>query len=109
MRAGRRRVDKSRVTVETDDASISNPAVFDALREWRRVVARERSVPAYTVFHDSTLRAIANRMPRSLEDLRSVSGIGATKLERHGATILEVVARAGHANAAGDGHIESPN
>ena len=109
VRAGRRRVDKSRVTVETDDASISNPAVFDALREWRRAVARERRVPAYTVFHDSTLRAIANRMPRSLEDLRGVSGIGATKLERHGATILEVVARTGHANAAGDGHIESPN
>jgi ATP-dependent DNA helicase RecQ len=68
--------------------------VFEALRGWRREVAKEHGVPAYTVFHDSTLRELAIRLPRSLDELRSISGIGATKLERYGAALLDVVQRA---------------
>jgi ATP-dependent DNA helicase RecQ len=69
--------------------------VFEALREWRKGVAREHGVPAYTVFHDTTLIEIARRLPASLEGLRGISGIGATKLERYGEPLLEVVR--GHA------------
>ncbi len=65
--------------------------VFEALREWRKGVAKEHAVPAYTVFHDATLLEIARRLPESLEDLRGISGIGATKLERYGEAILGVV------------------
>jgi ATP-dependent DNA helicase RecQ len=69
----------------------SNETVFQALREWRKVVAREHGVPAYTVFHDSTLMEIARVLPGSLDDLRGISGIGASKLERYGAPLLQIV------------------
>jgi ATP-dependent DNA helicase RecQ len=56
-------------------------------------------VPAYTVFHDSTLQEIARVLPGSIDDLRGISGIGATKLERYGTPLLEIVrelARSSH-------------
>jgi len=65
--------------------------VFQALREWRKGVAKEHGVPAYTVFHDATLQEIARRLPASLDGLRGISGIGATKLERYGEPLLKVV------------------
>jgi ATP-dependent DNA helicase RecQ len=69
----------------------SNEIVFQALREWRKGVAREHGVPAYTVFHDATLAEIARVLPGSLDDLRGISGVGATKLARYGEPLLEVV------------------
>jgi ATP-dependent DNA helicase RecQ len=71
-----------------------NEIVFQALREWRKGVAREHGVPAYTVFHDATLMEIARVLPGSLNDLRGVSGIGAIKLERYGEPLLQVVREA---------------
>jgi ATP-dependent DNA helicase RecQ len=68
-----------------------NEIVFQALRDWRKGVAREHGVPAYTVFHDSTLQEIARVLPGSLDDLRTISGIGATKLERYGQPLIEIV------------------
>ncbi|HEX3845145.1 MAG TPA: DNA helicase RecQ [Steroidobacteraceae bacterium] len=65
--------------------------LFQALRDWRRQVAREHGVPAYTVFHDSTLEEIARRRPGSTAELRAVSGVGAVKLERYGIAVLGVV------------------
>jgi ATP-dependent DNA helicase RecQ len=65
--------------------------VFQALREWRKGVAKEHGVPAYTVFHDATLQEIARLLPDSMDGLRGISGIGATKLERYGEPILNVV------------------
>jgi ATP-dependent DNA helicase RecQ len=70
-------------------------AIFHALREWRRVVAREHNVPAYTVLHDSSLREIAMRAPGSTSALTGIPGIGAVKLERYGAAIIDVVRNAG--------------
>jgi ATP-dependent DNA helicase RecQ len=70
-----------------------NGNVFEALRGWRREVAKEHGVPAYTVFHDSTLHELADRLPRSPAELRSISGIGATKLERYGVALLELIQR----------------
>ena len=65
--------------------------MFQALREWRRGVAHEHGVPAYTVLHDASLREIAQRQPGCAAQLSGVSGIGATKLERYGAAIIEIV------------------
>jgi ATP-dependent DNA helicase RecQ len=78
-----------------DDGVNSNANVFEALRGWRRDVAKEHGVPAYTIFHDSTLHELAGRLPRSLDELRNISGIGATKLERYGTALLDVMRRAG--------------
>ena len=65
--------------------------VFQALREWRKSVAKEHGVPAYTVFHDATLQEIARVLPASLSGLQGISGIGAAKLERYGEPLLKIV------------------
>ncbi|MEP6971870.1 MAG: RQC domain-containing protein, partial [Betaproteobacteria bacterium] len=66
---------------------------YEALREWRAEVARQHNLPAYVIFHDATLAAIAQRAPHSLDDLQGISGIGARKLEAYGDEVLRVVAR----------------
>ncbi|MEO7128586.1 MAG: RQC domain-containing protein, partial [Rhodoferax sp.] len=66
-------------------------ARFEALRAWRGEVAREHNLPAYVIFHDATLAAIAERAPATLADLQGVSGIGAAKLEKYGDEVLRVV------------------
>jgi ATP-dependent DNA helicase RecQ len=76
------------------DVAPYNSSVFEALRSWRMEIAREHSVPAYTVFHDSTLRELARALPRSTEDLRGITGIGATKLERYGEALVGIVKKA---------------
>ena len=74
-----------------DELAGESGIVFQALREWRKAVAKEHGVPAYTVFHDATLQEIAQRLPASLDGLRGISGIGATKLERYGEPLLKIV------------------
>ncbi|MGH8257558.1 MAG: HRDC domain-containing protein, partial [Steroidobacteraceae bacterium] len=68
-----------------------NEGIYQALRAWRLQIAREHNVPAYTVFHDTTLQEIARRLPRSNGELRDISGVGAAKLERYGALLLALV------------------
>jgi ATP-dependent DNA helicase RecQ len=65
---------------------------FDALKAWRADVAREHNLPAFVVFHDATLAEMAQKQPRSLSDLSSISGVGAKKLEAYGPQILSVLA-----------------
>ena len=63
---------------------------FINLKAWRAEVAREHNLPAYVIFHDATLAAIAERNPATLEDLQGISGMGAKKLEAYGAEVLRV-------------------
>ncbi|MBD9404988.1 DNA helicase RecQ [Acidovorax sp. ACV02] len=63
---------------------------FINLKAWRAEVAREHNLPAYVIFHDATLAAIAERNPGSLDDLQGISGMGAKKLEAYGAEVLRV-------------------
>jgi ATP-dependent DNA helicase RecQ len=69
----------------------ADASLFERLREWRADVARQHAVPAYVVFHDGTLRAIAATRPQSLHDLRAISGIGEKKLESYGSALVELV------------------
>jgi ATP-dependent DNA helicase RecQ len=95
--ARRRGRGKSASAAVSDAPGDGHPPLFESLRAWRAGVAREHGVPAYTVFHDKTLHEIARSQPRSLGELRGVSGVGATKLERYGAALLEIVATSGPA------------
>ncbi|WP_246881186.1 DNA helicase RecQ [Acidovorax sp. JG5] len=63
---------------------------FINLKAWRAEVAREHNLPAYVIFHDATLAAIAERNPSTLEDLQGISGMGTKKLEAYGAEVLRV-------------------
>jgi ATP-dependent DNA helicase RecQ len=67
---------------------------FTALKAWRGEIAREHNLPAYVIFHDATLAAIAERNPQSLDDLLGISGIGAKKLEAYGHEVIRVVTTA---------------
>ncbi len=64
---------------------------YAALKAWRGEVAREHNLPAYVIFHDATLAAIAKRAPQTLDDLQGISGIGAKKLEAYAQEVLRVV------------------
>ncbi|WP_442286641.1 DNA helicase RecQ [Variovorax sp. M-6] len=70
----------------------SGQARFTALKAWRAEVAKEHNLPAYVIFHDATLAAIAERAPATLEDLQGISGIGSKKLEAYGEDVLRVCA-----------------
>ena len=74
------------------DLPVDAMARFDQLREWRATMAREQNVPAYVIFHDATLRAIALADPDGLDALRLINGVGDRKLERYGEAVLETLA-----------------
>jgi len=63
---------------------------FINLKAWRAEVARAHNLPAYVIFHDATLAAIAERNPASLGELEGISGMGAKKLEAYGDEVLRV-------------------
>jgi ATP-dependent DNA helicase RecQ len=65
--------------------------LFEALRARRRELAAEAGVPPYVIFHDSTLREMAELKPVTLFALSRVSGVGDAKLERYGAAFVEVI------------------
>jgi DNA helicase II / ATP-dependent DNA helicase PcrA len=66
--------------------------LYAALKRWRLERATADDLPAYVVFHNSTLAEIAGRRPRDLSELGSVPGVGPTKLERYGVDVLAVLA-----------------
>ncbi len=66
--------------------------LFDRLRAWRSDQARAQSVPAYVVFTDATLTAIAERRPGSVGELAGIPGVGRAKLDKYGEDVLELCA-----------------
>jgi DNA helicase-2/ATP-dependent DNA helicase PcrA len=73
------------------DTSPEAVAAEAALRQWRMQRSKRDGVPAYVVFHDATLIEIAARRPSTLAGLRSIPGIGPTKLDRYGDDIIAVL------------------
>ena len=71
-----------------------DPELLDELRAWRLDESRRRSAPAYTVFTDTTLQAVAEQRPATLEALADIPGVGPVKLERYGEILLVMVATA---------------
>jgi len=82
-RGGRRRAERT-------DNPIGDP-LFDALRARRRELAAQAGVPPYVIFHDSTLREMAESKPTTLDALSRLGGVGAAKLDRYGAAFVEVI------------------
>ena len=64
---------------------------FERLRSWRAATAREQGVPAYVIFHDATLKAIAALRPATLAQLGTVSGVGQGKLTKFGQQVLDTL------------------
>jgi DNA helicase II / ATP-dependent DNA helicase PcrA len=70
----------------------ADPAVLQALRSWRADAARASGVPAFVLFHDTTLAAVAEARPRDRHALLALPGMGPVKAERYGDALLGVVA-----------------
>ncbi len=71
--------------------SAGDGPMFDRLKEWRRGRAKTDGVPAYVVFHDRTLAAIADARPRDWADLAAISGVGERKLDLYAEDVLAIV------------------
>jgi DNA helicase-2/ATP-dependent DNA helicase PcrA len=72
----------------------ADPRVLETLKSWRAETARATGVPAYVVFHDTTLAAVAEAKPRDRAALLALPGVGPVKVERYGDALLSVVAAA---------------
>ncbi|GAC1568764.1 MAG: DNA helicase RecQ [Vulcanimicrobiaceae bacterium] len=83
----------------TSDAIACDENLFEDLRVLRKSIADDRNLPAYVIFPDSTLRAMARDVPGSPEDLRRVPGVGDKKLADYGRAFLDAIAR--YRDAAG--------
>ena len=70
----------------------ADQSLFEALRERRKQIADRLDLPPYVIFHDATLRQMAEVRPKTEVDLLSINGVGEAKLERYGQEFLEVIA-----------------
>ena len=94
LRPGRReaRAARAKPAASHYQFADADPALVEALREWRRGVARDAGVPAYVVFGDETLRNIAAQRPDSIQGLARIPGLGPGRLDRYGAAVLALCA-----------------
>jgi ATP-dependent DNA helicase RecQ len=93
LRAARRKAERrpAAPTAATAALNAEERALFEALRTLRLEIARERHMPPYVIFHDTTLQHLARRRPGSPEALLEVPGVGERKAESLGARVLEVI------------------
>jgi DNA helicase-2/ATP-dependent DNA helicase PcrA len=82
--------ERARMRCRTCPPTASERTV-DRLREWRLERARERAVPAYVIFTDATMEALAEALPSTPEELLAISGIGPDKVERYGDDLIAVL------------------
>jgi ATP-dependent DNA helicase RecQ len=86
-----RRTERGSREIERDDDA--DESLFDALRALRKHIADQRDVPAYVIFPDTTLRAMARDVPTTLAELRRIPGVGDKKLADYGDVFLSELAR----------------
>ena len=94
-RAPKRAARSRALAAAAEDLSPADAALFEALRACRAELARTHEIPPYMVFHDATLKAMAELRPADEGALLDISGVGAAKLERFGAAFLETISEAG--------------
>ena len=82
---------KGKLRRRTAQAASADPELFDVLRAVRLQLARDRGVPPYVIFHDRTLQEMADRRPRTLDDLHDIYGVGARKAADFGDAFLDAI------------------
>jgi ATP-dependent DNA helicase RecQ len=97
--AGKKQLPLLPVPVTADGAEAEE--LREYLREWRRAMAKEKSVPAYIVLHDSSLEEICRRPPKFLGELLEIPGIGERKAEVYGQPILDALEKFNQGERAG--------
>jgi ATP-dependent DNA helicase RecQ len=85
--------DKKKAATQEGLASDPDKQLFEAMRTLRRTLAEEKRVPPYVIFSDATLLELCRIKPKSLGQLRTIYGIGDTKMRQYGRAFLEVIAK----------------
>lgn len=99
-----------RVAFEASSTVTVNEELREFLREWRRNTAREKMIAAFIVLHDTTLDELCQKQPKSLRELRAISGMGEKKCEMYGEEILGLFRRfAAGERASKEWHARPPN
>jgi ATP-dependent DNA helicase RecQ len=91
LKPAKRQADRPSTTL----VDIQDEHLFEKLKAWRQSVARTLNVPAYVIFHNSTLIEVAQRHPATLAALGEISGIGTRKLEAYGTDMLAIINASG--------------
>ena len=96
VKTGPERIGKSKATAKGKKAAkktkaAANPELEKKLRDWRLAEAKRRKTPAFRVFSDQTLRALADGRPRNTAQLLRIPGIGKGTAEKHGTQILKLL------------------
>jgi DNA helicase-2/ATP-dependent DNA helicase PcrA len=94
---GRATLKRAGTRTKVEVGAHADPAVYQALKSWRSATARASGVPAFVIFHDTTLAAVAEAKPRDRGSLLALPGMGPVKAQRYGDALLAVVAE--HASA----------
>jgi ATP-dependent DNA helicase RecQ len=81
----------TRAAAAKDDSGPEVQTLFEALRSWRAAEAKAQRIPPYVIFHDTVLREIAAVRPVSVEELGQIKGVGASKMQRYGTAVLNVI------------------
>ena len=92
--AGKTSPSRSKARADDSDLDAQAQGVFADLKAWRAEVARSHDLPAYVIFNNNTLKALAQLRPSDADELVGVPGIGAKKLEAYGDEVLRVIAGA---------------
>lgn len=85
------RLSDKRQAVELKAFDDNERALWEQLRAWRAKIAKEHGVPAYVIFHDSTLLELVRLRPQTEDDLRQVTGVGVRKLDKYGLDLIEIL------------------
>lgn len=85
-----KRKTKSAAAYNKPGTSAETLAIYETLREWRAQKAKEHGLPAYVIFHDSTLKEISTVVPCNKEQLQEISGIGVNKLQKYGQELIQI-------------------
>jgi hypothetical protein len=93
--SGKHEKQAAQATANAETLTPEGELLFERLREWRRGMASEKSLPSYIIAHDKTLKALAMAKPQSEKDLLKVAGFGPMKTEQYGADILAITAAKG--------------
>ncbi|MGI9347146.1 MAG: DNA helicase RecQ [Gammaproteobacteria bacterium] len=81
----------TRTTAAPPTLNDEQTVIFNALRTERRRLAAAQNVPAYVIFHDSTLLEMARQTPQTIEEFATLPGVGAAKVERYGSTFIKII------------------
>ncbi|MEZ4924071.1 MAG: DNA helicase RecQ [Crocinitomicaceae bacterium] len=68
-----------------------NSELYNILKDWRKELAVQNSVPAYVIFNDATLGSLATVQPTTIEQLHQISGLGKVKIDRFGKDLIEII------------------